>query len=250
MKKIISIIFSLIICTTIISANNETYEKETIRNDEIFIYLYNELGYDYNTLSSNCFIRSYYSSFCNGMDINRKMALIDLMRIYSLIPDPDQYADLYTWEDKESTDDLQELAYINYAKYLGITKGTSATTFGFDQPITKTQLNTFIDNIKNLENIKDYQYEYKFNVTDDQSNKHYSTFCKPLIAEYYYTLPDYIVDRVTTGKWKIQVVNGRIPGIPSNIDAIGATNYYSHYVYMAAETNVLNPNAIYEYLYS
>ena len=58
------------------------------------------------------------------------------------------------------------------------------------------------------------------------------------------------MDRVTTGKWKIQVVNGRIPGIPSNIDAIGATNYYSHYVYMAAETNVLNPNAIYEYLYS
>lgn len=51
MKKIISIIFSLIICTIIISANNETYEKETIRNDEIFIYLYNELGYDYNTLS-------------------------------------------------------------------------------------------------------------------------------------------------------------------------------------------------------
>ena len=57
MKKIISIIFSLIICTTMISSE-EIYQRETIRNDEMIEYLYNELGYDYNTLNSNCVTRS------------------------------------------------------------------------------------------------------------------------------------------------------------------------------------------------
>lgn len=240
MRKIIAILFSLIICTTMIGAGDDIYQRETIRNDEMIEYLYNELGYDYNTLNSNCVMSSYYTGFGIGMNMNRKMALIDLMRIYNLIPDPDEYANMYKWDDKVSTDDPQELAYINYAKYLGITKGTSATTFGFDQSITRSQLNTFRDNIKNLTNLKKYQYEYKFSVTDDQANKHYSTFCKPLIAEYYYTLPDYIIDRVTTGKWKIEIVNGRIPGVASNIDAIGATNYYTYMIYVAAETNVLN----------
>lgn len=240
MKKFITILFSLIICTTMIGADTETYQRETVRNDEMIEYLYNELEYDYSTLGSNCFIRSYYTGFGNGMNMNRKMALIDLMRIYNLIPDPDEYANLYTWEDKVLTDDPQELAYINYAKYLGITKGTSPTTFGFDQTVTRAQLNTFRDNIKNLKDLEKYQYEYKFTVTDDNKNKHYSTFCKPLIAEYYYSLPDYIVDRVTTGKWKIEVVNGHIPGVRSNVDAVGATNYYTYKIYVAAETDVMN----------
>ena len=239
MRKIIAILFSLIICTTMISSE-EIYQRETIRNDEMIEYLYNELGYDYNTLNSNCVTHSYYTGFGIGMNMNRKMALIDLMRIYGLIPDPDEYANMYKWDDKVSTDNPQELAYINYAKYLGITKGTSETTFGFDQSITRTQLNTFRDNIKNLTDLKSYQYDYKFSVTDDQPNKHYSAFCKPLIAEYYYTLPDYIIDRVTTGKWKIEIVNGHIPGVASNIDAIGATNYYTYKIYVAAETNVFN----------
>ena len=239
MKKIIAILFSLIVCTTMISSE-EIYQRETIRNDEMIEYLYNELGYDYNILNSNCVTHSYYTGFGIGMNMNRKMALIDLMRIYNLIPDPDEYANMYKWDDKVSTDDPQELAYINYAKYLGITKGTSETTFGFDQSVTRTQLNTFRDNIKNLTDLKSYQYDYKFSVTDDQPNKHYSAFCKPLIAEYYYTLPDYIIDRVTTGKWKIEIVNGHIPGVASNIDAIGATNYYTYKIYVAAETNVFN----------
>ena len=122
MRKIIAILFSLIICTTMISSE-EIYQRETIRNDEMIEYLYNELGYDYNTLNSNCVTRSYYTGFGIGMNMNRKIALIDLMRIYNLIPDPDEYANMYKWDDKVSTDNPQELAYINYAKYLGITKG-------------------------------------------------------------------------------------------------------------------------------
>ena len=44
MKKIIAILFSLIVCTTMISSE-EIYQRETIRNDEIDKLTINYRGY-------------------------------------------------------------------------------------------------------------------------------------------------------------------------------------------------------------
>lgn len=234
MKRLCSFILALVMTMTITYAVDKE-SKPYVRNDEMIEMICESINYDYNQMGGNCFIQEYYNVFDRGADTDRISTLISVMRLYNLIPDPDIYSCAYTWDDTPEKITDQELAYVNFAKYLGITNGTSETIFGFNDKITYWQVDTFIERTKSVSN--KYQYQYNFTFVDD-SELNYGIFCKPLIAEYLYKLPDNVADNFTDGNWTFQILCGNIPKVTT--DAVGATYYYQKKITIVANTHGLN----------
>lgn len=110
--------------------------KTEMTKSELFTLIYLQHNIDPELINHSTFIRKYMvTSYRVNSNSNRATALIDLMRAYMLIPDPENTY-FYPWEDIDKELSKQDLAYINYAKELGITNGISQTKFGFNLPIT------------------------------------------------------------------------------------------------------------------
>ena len=209
---ILVLILMLILCTSTVYAinpqNKYEFDDPNISYDE-YLY-YNNIGmnqkltnldiigllarkYDIslNEIQESTIIKYYYIDSYNTYELNRMQTLIDIMRLNLLIPDPD-LTPSYSWTDipKYITD--QELAYINYAKELGITNGTGKSTFGFTQPITYSQFNTFILNIEKIKNLNQYQALCPITIIDKMNYNH-EKLATPLIIEYFNTLPENLV---------------------------------------------------------
>lgn len=179
-----------------------TYEEYLTSNDTSTRYLAGDtifglLGRKYNIdldMLSECTLKtSYYTNNWHLTTIDRMTMLIDIMRLNMLIPDPDSTDIIeYPWEDIPDNISAQDLAYINYAKQLGITSGTGEYTFGFNENATYEHFDAFANNISKIENIEQYQVECPIKVIDN-TNKDLDRFAEPLIIEYFNTLPDRLV---------------------------------------------------------
>ena len=239
---ILVLILMLILCTSTVYAinpqNKYEFDDPNISYDE-YLY-YNNIGmnqkltnldiigllarkYDIslNEIQESTIIKCYYIDSYNTYELNRMQTLIDIMRLNLLIPDPD-LTPSYSWTDipKYITD--QELAYINYAKELGITNGTGKSTFGFTQPITYSQFNTFILNIEKIKNLNQYQALCPITIIDKMNYNH-EKLATPLIIEYFNTLPENLVAKFSD--WTLYLDGYNIPCYDY---AIGLTDSYNN----------------------
>lgn len=183
------------------------------------------LGRKYNAdlnMLNECTLKcSYYTNHWHLKNIDRMTMLIDIMRLNMLIPDPDSTEIIeYPWDDIPNNISKQDLAYINYAKQLGITNGIGEYTFGFKMDATYKQFDTFVNNISKIENIEQYQAECPIKVIDNTNGL--DKFAKPLIVEYFNTLPDKLVTDLCTYTFYI---DDHV--IPEYTYATGLTNMYT-----------------------
>ena len=240
-KKIINSILVLllisIICTSTIYGYNsqEKYEyddpnvsykeylyhnspdmNQQLTSRNVIGLLARKYNIDLTEIGNSSIINYYYTGHWHLTMANRMQTLIDIMRFNMLIPDPDKTKE-YSWTDIPRNISDQELAYINYAKELGITNGTGDFTFGFSQSITYSQFNTFITNIENIENLSQYKVSYPLTIIDT-INCNNEKLAAPLIVEYFYTLPDKLVNKLSNWTFYLDGDN-----IPSYDNAVGIT---------------------------
>ena len=189
-----------------------------------------------------------YVNFKNSYSINevkitanitRTTAIIGLMRSYKLIPDPDNIT-FYQWEDTPSNLSKQELAYISYARQLGITKGITLTKFGFMNEITIKQLKAFIHNIESIKNLKNLQVSCKLKITSKKEIGNIYQLVEPLLIEYLYSLPDNVESALIRRNWKIILCNNLIPGYEGT-SAIGLTRPDRHEIYLVTTSRSIMP---------
>ena len=200
-------------------------ENEYIDIDQFLKLIFSQHNISSTTIN-HCIFKNKYrvSNYTLSSYTTRETALIDLMRSYMLIPDPDKI-NLYPWDDIPNNTNLskQDLAYISYAKELGITKGYTDSTFGFNMPITKWQLNTFIKNIENVKKSLSNQVEYGIQCISYDKNKHLDELAFPIVIEYLYSLPNNVETAIKNNNWTVVICNDTIPGY-EKYNAIGLTN--------------------------
>lgn len=207
---------------------NVSYEDYLTKNDTttrnltgstILGLLGRKYNIDLNMLGECTLKSSYYTNYWALENIDRMTMLIDIMRINMLIPDPDTTEITeYPWDDIPDNISKQALAYINYAKQLGITNGIGEYTFGFKVNATYEQFDAFANNISKIENIEQYQAKCPIKVID-KTNDGLDRLAKPLIIEYFNTLPDKLVTEICTYTFYIDDHE-----IPEYSYAIGLTN--------------------------
>ena len=197
-------------------------DKTEITNYELFTLIYLQHNIDRELIKHSTFIRKYMvTSYVVNSNSNRATALIDLMRAYMLIPDPENTY-FYSWEDIDKKLSKQELAYINYAKELGITNGISQTKFGFNLPITGLQLKAFINRINQLD-LSKIQTKFKLNYIIYKDIGNLEELIIPLVIEYLYSLPNNVENAIINDNRTIIFCGDEIPGY-EGIPAIGATS--------------------------
>ena len=239
-KRIISYILALIcvfVCTSPAFANdtqtnrdryieyiNSFEESDTISTTDFMKVIFDLNDIDMSLFDHYIVKRNYIvNSFRIDQKVTRETALIDIMRSFMLIPDPDKI-NLYPWEDATYCGlTKQELAYISYAKELGITNGISSTKFGFNCPVTIKQIKSFIENINQLEDLSELQTKFQLNYVIDETVMSLDSLCIPLITEYLYSLPDNVEKSIIDHKWSIVLCSDTIPDY--NANAIGLTSY-------------------------
>lgn len=225
MKKRISafiVAFMMVIsCTTTINAINT---KDTITNHEYINYIADQFDITYENILKEEYTHNYYTGYVSLCEVQRADALIGLMRVYKLIPDFDTI-ELYEWTDIPASKNYSdiELAYISYARELGITSGTSEFTFSFNTPITKNQLNTFNERINQLENLEDLQVNSPLEVYDHE-NSNCNIFVEPLLIEVLMQLPENVYTKLINDDWRIKLVHEENMNVNGSL-AIGATYY-------------------------
>lgn len=199
-------------------ANNDTTTR-TFTGSTMIGLLARKYGLDVAKIGESTIKNSYYTHYWPLETIDRTTMLINIMRVNLLIPDLDSYnIDEYPWTDIPENFSELKLAYINYAKQLGITNGTGEYTFGFTQPATYEQFDTFVNNISKIDNIEQYQAKCSINVID-KTNSGLDKLAKPLIIEYFNTLPDKLVTEISKYTFYIDDYE-----IPEYVNAIGLTN--------------------------
>lgn len=202
---------------------NTLSNKSQVKKSELYTLLYLHHNIDPELIDHSTFIRKYMvtSSYVVNSNSNRATALIDLMRAYMLIPDPENTY-FYSWEDIDKKLSKQELAYINYAKELGITNGISQTKFGFNLPITGWQLKAFINRINQLD-LSKIQTKFKLNYIIYKDIGNLEELIIPLVIEYLYSLPNNVENAIINDNRTIIFCGDEIPGY-EGIPAIGATS--------------------------
>ena len=201
---------------------NTLSNKSQVKNSELYTLLYLHHNIDPELIDHSTFIRKYMvTSYVVNSNSNRATALIDLMRAYMLIPDPENTY-FYSWEDIDKKLSKQELAYINYAKELGITNGISQTKFGFNLPITGWQLKAFINRINQLD-LSKIQTKFKLNYIIYKDIGNLEELIIPLVIEYLYTLPNNVENAIINDNRTIIFCGDEIPGY-EGIPAIGGTS--------------------------
>ena len=195
--------------------------KTEITNSELFTLIYLQHNIDRELINHSTFIRKYIvTSYNVNSKSNRATALIDLMRAYMLIPDPENTY-FYSWEDIDKELSKQDLAYISYAKELGITNGISQNKFGFNLPITGWQLKTFIDRINQLD-LPKVQTKFKLNYIIYEDIGNLEDLVIPLIIEYLYSLPNNVESAIINDNRTIIFCGDEIPAYEGS-PVIGAT---------------------------
>ena len=237
-RKIISIILILICTICIIGNTSITNADASEYSYENFLDSYNDNDYIkledfYKLLFLQHDIDPYYIehfifSFSYKVDtygyypmVKRETALIDLMRSYMLIPDPSEIT-LYPWKDIDSDLNKQYLAYISYAKELGITNGITKDEFGFGKEITIKQLKAFINRINSLD-LNQLQTKFKMNYKSVDSIGNLTELAIPLVIEYLYSLPNNVESAIINDNRTIIFCGDEIPGY-EGIPTIGATS--------------------------
>ena len=239
--NIFLILLLIVICTSSTTAintqesNQITYNdyldtlsnKSQVKKSELYTLLYLHHNIDPELIDHSTFIRKYMvTSYGVNSNSNRATVLIDLMRSYMLIPDPESTY-FYSWEDIDKELSKQDLAYISYAKELGITNGISQNKFGFNLPITGWQLKTFIDRINQLD-LPKIQTKFKLNYIIYEDIGNLEDLVIPLIIEYLYSLPNNVESAIINDNRTIIFCGDEIPGY-EGIPAIGATSNTSIY---------------------
>ena len=237
-RKIISIILILICTICIIGNTSITNADASEYSYENFLDSYNDNDYIkledfYKLLFLQHDIDPYYIdhfifSFSYKVDtygyypmVKRETALIDLMRSYMLIPDPSEIT-LYPWKDIDSDLNKQYLAYISYAKELGITNGITKDEFGFGKEITIKQLKAFINRINSLD-LNQLQTKFKMNYKSVDSIGNLTELAIPLVIEYLNTLPDFVEKAIIENDRTIMFCDDTIPDYEDR-PVIGLTN--------------------------
>lgn len=196
--------------------------KTEITKYELFTLIYLQHNIDPELINHSTFIRKYIvTSYNVNSNSNRAIALIDLMRAYMLIPDPENTY-FYPWEDIDKELSKQDLAYISYAKELGITNGISQTKFGFNLPITGWQLKTIINRINQLD-LSKIQTKFKLNYIVYEDIENLEDLIIPLVIEYLYSLPNNVENAIINDDRTIIFCGDEIPGY-EGIPAIGGTS--------------------------
>lgn len=235
--RILVVFTTILLCTTAVFATTVKYDYDdsSISYEEYLNHnqgIYEEMNGQavigllcrkYNIKMDN--IRKstitplYYSHYWPLAPVTRMQALIDIMRVNMLIPDPETVTS-YIWNDLPQYIDDMDLAYINYAKELGITNGIEENAFGFNKIITYYQFDKLINNIKSLENLESYQVKCPIKVID-RENQNHDILAAPIITEYLYTIPDKLVNKLKV--WSFYLDGYYIP----NYDyAVGLTSDY------------------------
>ena len=201
---------------------NTLSNKSQVKNSELYTLLYLHHNIDPELIDHSTFIRKYMvTSYGVNSNSNRATALIDLMRAYMLIPDPEN-THFYPWEDIDKELSKQDLAYISYAKELGITNGISQTKFGFNLPITGWQLKTIINRINQLD-LSKIQTKFKLNYIIYKDIGNLEELIIPLVIEYLYSLPNNVENAIINDDRTIIFCGDEIPGY-EGISAIGGTS--------------------------
>lgn len=185
-------------------------------NDVILGIIYRKYNIPMDTAIYNVIANNYCTPGYDFVSVNRMTALIDLMRVNFLIPDPD-YKSNTIWADIPKDITAQKLAYINYAKDLGITKGIGNNQFGFKNYTNYNQVKAFIEAIDNLNDVNKTESPIKI---IDLSKENYNLMAVPLIIEYMNSLPQKVRDRLISSEWDITLV---LNGFISNQNAVGLT---------------------------
>lgn len=196
--------------------HNSTDMNQNLTSQTVIGLLARKYDINLNEIRNSIVIEYYYTKSWHNSMANRMQTLIDIMRLNMLIPDPNTIKS-YPWEDIPDNITDQELAYINYAKELGITNGTGEFTFGFNQHITYSQFNTFITNIENIKNISEYQKSYPV-IIIDKMNYNNDKLVAPLISEYFNTLPNKLTTELSS--WTLYLDGDSIPSYDT---AVGLT---------------------------
>ena len=190
---------------------NTLSNKSQVKKTELYTLLYLHHNINPELIDHSTFIKKYMvTSYGVNSNSNRATVLIDLMRSYMLIPDPENTY-LYPWEDTNTILSDQELAYISYAKELGITAGISQTKFGFNLPITGWQLKTFIDRINQLD-LPKIQTKFKLNYVIYEDIGNLENLVIPLVIEYLYSLPNNVENAIIDDGRTIIFCGDEIPG--------------------------------------
>ena len=203
-------------------------DNDQIKLIDFFHYLFKLKGIDESLVNKFIFKPEYrIDSYGYNANTTRLTALIDLMRAYMIIPDINSI-EYYPWTDIPESDDFYsisdiELAYVSYARELGITKGISMTEFGFTKNITVWQLKTFIKNIENL-SINPVEFPLEYSTNDNIKNL--DKLALPLIIEYMQKLPEPIKNKIINDNWKFYFSDDNIPNQDKGI--IGITDSDNH----------------------
>lgn len=247
-RRICSIITAFILCIALVMpvyANNDEIhhnyindydDTSFISNLEFMHSIANMFDIKYDAIAQENYIFEYYTGYSHYNMIQRQNVLVALMRLYHLYPDFNNIT-LYEWADSPNIKmSNQELAYITYAKELGITSGTSETTFGFNQSATIWQIKTFIERINNLENIEELQKECPLQVIDTEDYNR-EVITEPLICEFFYGLPEEIRVGLVTNDYQVYLYYNTIPGY-EDVGAIGIHYSYPPIIGLTTKGNL------------
>lgn len=219
-------------CTSVTHAIDN---DKNLTNREFIEYVADEFDVNYSGIMQEEYIREYYTKLVSDVRITRADALVGLMRLYHLIPDFDTI-ELYAWKDipANSYTDV-ELAYISYAKELGITNGVTDDTFGFSRYTSIAWLNIITQRIENLNNLNDLQVDSIITVYDDEETN-CNVFVEPLLIEVLMQMPDSIYESLKNSAWSIRLIHEPY-FVVNTTKALGAT--YNTYCRMdiATKTN-------------
>lgn len=247
-RKLISILLTVLCifyCTQnaiaidyYIEDNTQNYEEilnsysntDIISKSDFFNFIFSLNNIDINLTNRFTFKTSYtINSVGFNTNVTRTTALIDIMRSFMLIPNP-KYTNHYDWSDTPSNFSDQDIAYINYAKELGITNGLTNTEFGFYEYVTIWQLKEFINRINRLD-LENNKTIAQITITTCDEIGNLGELAKPLVIEYLYTLPDNIINSLIKNNWEIIMCGDIIPGY-DDTSVVGATYPYKQKVYL------------------
>lgn len=199
-------------------------DTDKIKLNDFYCFLFELNNIDKSLVDQFLFKAEYRcNSYGYNANTSRMTAIINLMRAYMIIPDVNSI-EYYPWTDIPESDMMYsitntELAYISYARKLGITKGISETEFGFNKDVTIGQLKIFINNIKKLSM---YQVDFPFEYESSPNIKNLDKLVLPLIIEYMNSLPEKVKNKIINSKWKFYFCENYVPGY--NEGTIGLTD--------------------------